>query len=183
MIDRQFIAQAIGIIAMAVNIISFQQKTQRRIIIMQFFGASLFAVNMFMLGAVVGGCLNLIGAIRAIIYANKAKFRADRPIWIVCFCLLYLASYVITFAVFDKEPTTANLIVEFLPIIGMTASHLGFYLSSAKTVRRLGLVSSPCWLAYNIVNFALGGIICEILCMISIIVGMVRLDIMKNKGE
>lgn len=174
-------AQAIGIVAMAINILSFQQKEQRKLIIMQFFGASLFALNMFMIGAVVGGFLNLIGAVRAIVYANKQKFHAENKLWLVFFISAYLASYALTFTVFGKEPTAVNLIVEFLPIVGMTASNFGFFFKNASTVRKLGLVSSPSWLTYNIVNFALGGIICEILCMISIIIGIIRLDIRRNK--
>ena len=65
MTTYEIIAQSIGIVAMTINIFSFQQKEQRKLIIMQFFGASLFAVNMFMIGAAVGGFLNLIGAFRA----------------------------------------------------------------------------------------------------------------------
>ena len=146
----EIIAQAIGIVAMALNILSFQQKVQRNIIIMQFFGASLFAVNMFMIGATVGGFLNLLGALRAIVFANKEKFRADKIIWVHFFNAMYLVSYIVTFAVFGKEPTFINFVIEFLPIIGMVASGIGFYLSEAKTVRKLGLVSSPSWLVYNI---------------------------------
>lgn len=177
----EIIAQAIGIVAMALNILSFQQKVQRNIIIMQFFGASLFAVNMFMIGATVGGFLNLVGALRAIVFANKEKFRADKLIWVHCFSVLYFVSYILTFTVFGKEPTAVNFIVEFLPIIGMIASGVGFYLSDAKSVRRLGLVSSPSWLVYNVFNMAIGGIICEILAMISIIIGIIRLDIKKKQ--
>ena len=176
----EIIAQTIGVVAMAINILSFQQKQQRNIITMQFFGAALFAVNMFMLGAIVGGCLNLLGAVRAIVYANKQRFRADSTWWLVVFISLYLLSYVLTFTVFDKEPSAVNVVVEFLPIIGMTASNFGFFFTEAKTVRRLGLISSPSWLVYNVVNFAIGGIVCEILCMISIVIGMLRHDI-KNK--
>ena len=174
------IAQAIGIVAMALNILSYQQKQQRNIIIMQFFGASLFAVNMFMIGATVGGLLNLIGAFRAIVFANKERFRADRIIWVHFFNLLYIASYVLTFTVFGKEPTWINFLVEFLPIVGMVATGIGFYLSKASTVRKLGLVSSPSWLVYNVFNMAIGGIICEILAMISIITAMIRLDFKKE---
>ncbi len=174
------IAQAIGIVAMAINILSFQQKQQRNIIIMQFFGASLFAVNMFMIGATVGGLLNLIGAFRAVVFANKAKFRADKIIWVHFFNALYLGSYALTFTVFGKEPTAVNFIIEFLPIIGMVASGIGFYLSKASTVRKLGLVSSPSWLIYNVYNMSVGGIICEILAMISIITAMIRLDVKRE---
>lgn len=170
------IAQSVGIVAMAMNILSYQQKKQRNIIIMQFFGASLFAVNMFMIGAVVGGFLNLVGAVRAMVYYNKERFRADRIVWVFGFGALYFVSYALTFFVFGKEPTAINLIVEFLPIIGMVATGIGFYLSDAGAVRRLGLISSPSWLVYNIFNFALGGIICEILALLSIFIGMLRHD-------
>lgn len=170
------IAQSVGIVAMALNILSYQMKKQKSIIVMQFFGAALFTVNMFMIGAIVGGFLNAVGAVRAIIYSNKQKFRADRFIWVIGFGMLYFVSYALTFLVFDKEPTTLNLIVEFLPIIGMFATGIGFYLKEARSVRRAGLVSSPSWLVYNIFNFAIGGIICEILALVSIITAMRRLD-------
>lgn len=176
----EIIAQAIGIIAMSINILSYQQKEQRKIIIMQLFGATLFAVNMFMIGATVGGILNAVGAVRAIVYSNKKKFRADTLIWVFGFGILYLTSYVLTFTVFGKEPTVTNIIVEFLPLIGMFATGIGFYLTDAKAVRRMGLISSPSWLIYNIFNVAIGGIICEILAIFSIIIGMIRHDRKKS---
>ncbi|MBR4951043.1 MAG: YgjV family protein [Clostridia bacterium] len=181
MTTYEIIAQSIGIVAMTINIFSFQQKEQRKLIIMQFFGASLFAVNMFMIGAAVGGFLNLIGAFRAIVYANKQKFHTESKLWFIGFCATYLLSYILTFTVFPKEPTALNLTVEFLPIVGMVASHIGFISPSAKTVRKLGLISSPSWMIYNIVNMAIGGIICEIFCFISIIIGIIRLDIRKEQ--
>lgn len=176
----QIIAQTVGIVAMALNILSYQMKKQKSIIVMQFFGAALFTVNMFMIGAIVGGFLNAVGAVRALIYSNKQKFRADKFIWVLGFGVLYLVSYALTFLVFDKEPTKLNLIIEFLPIIGMFATGIGFYLKEARSVRRAGLVSSPSWLVYNIFNFAIGGIICEILALISIITAMYRLDKKKD---
>lgn len=181
MTPYEIAAQTVGIVAMAINIFSFQQKEQRKLIIMQFFGASLFAVNMFMIGAIVGGFLNLIGAFRAVIYANKQKFHAENKLWLVFFIATYLLSYVLTFTVFQKEPTALNFIVEFLPIVGMTASNIGFFSKDAKTVRKLGLVSSPSWMTYNIVNNAIGGVICEIFCMISITIGIIRLDIKRKR--
>ncbi|MBO5915250.1 MAG: YgjV family protein [Clostridia bacterium] len=177
----EIIAQAVGIVAMAMNIISYQLKKQKSIIAMQFFGAALFTVNMFMIGAIVGGFLNAVGAVRALVYVNKQKFKADRFIWVLGFGVLYFVAYGLTFFVFDKEPTAFNLIIEFLPIIGMFATGIGFYLKDAKSVRRAGLVSSPSWLIYNIFNFAIGGIICEILALISIITAMRRLDRKKEE--
>ena len=173
---REIIAQAIGLLAMAFNILSYQQKTRNRAIAFQLCGGALFAVNFFLLGAIVGSILNVIAAIRAIVFLNKEKLKADHPAWLVGFTATYILSYVLTFTAFGKEPTAFNLIVEFLPVIGMTATTISFRLSDAKAIRKYGLISSPSWLIYNIANFAIGAICCEVLSLISIVIGMIRLD-------
>ena len=67
------IAQIIGILGMVMNIVSYQAKSKRNIILIQFFGCLLFTINMFMLKAYTGALMNLIGVIRAYTYANKDK--------------------------------------------------------------------------------------------------------------
>ena len=170
------IAQAIGLLAMAFNIFSYQQKTRNRAIAFQLCGGALFAVNFFLLGAIVGSILNVIAAIRAIIFLNKEKLKADHPAWLIGFTATYILSYILTFTAFGKEPTVLNLIVEFLPVVGMTATTISFRLSDAKAIRKYGLISSPSWLVYNIANFAIGAICCEVLSLMSIVIGMIRLD-------
>ena len=170
------IAQIIGLFAMAFNIFSYQQKTQRGAIAFQLGGSILFAVNYLMLGAMVGGILNAVGIIRALVFLNREKTKATHPAWLIGFTAVYLLSYVLTFTVFGKEATPFNLIVEFLPVIGMTATTISFRLSDAKSIRRYGLVSSPSWLVYNVGSMNLGAIICEVLTLGSIFIGMFRLD-------
>ena len=64
----EVVAQIFGIIGMIFNIIVFQQKKQKMVLLFQFFAAISFAVNYFMLGAIIGGLLNLVGALRSVIY-------------------------------------------------------------------------------------------------------------------
>lgn len=85
MTSIEIIAQIIGIIAMLFNILSYQGKKQRTVIILQFFGAALFSVNFLMLGATVGGILNIIAAVRAVIFTFKDKFKADKLPWLIAF--------------------------------------------------------------------------------------------------
>ncbi len=172
----EIIAQIIGIFAMFFNLFSYQQKTRKGAIICQLFGTILFTVNFFMLGAIVGALMNFIGAVRAVIFINKEKLKADHIGWFIGFTVIYLASYVLTFTVLDKEPTAVNFILEFLPIIGMVATTHSYRLTDAKSIRKFGLISSPVWLVYNIANFSVGAIICEVLSLASIIIGIVRLD-------
>ncbi|MBR4073669.1 MAG: YgjV family protein [Clostridia bacterium] len=181
MTSYEIIAQTIGIVAMTFNILSFQQKTSKKVIGMQLFGGIFFSINFFMLGAIIGGIMNVIAAFRAIVYINKKKFRSDNIIWLVIFISLYIISYILTFTVFGKEFNLLTGAVELLPVIGMTASTISFRFESAKIIRKLGMICSPSWLIYNIVNFAVGAIICEAISILSIIIGMIRYDIKKKE--
>lgn len=172
----EWIAQAFGLVAMFFHIFSFQQKTSRGVIICQMFSSILFSVNYLLLGAPVGMCMNIVGLMRAIVYSNREKFRADRVLWLAFFISLYVASYILSFTVFGKEFTMRNALLEVLPVIGMTASNISFRLQSAAMIRKLGFISSPCWLTYNAVSHSIGGVICEVFAFCSIIIGMIRYD-------
>lgn len=169
-------AQFIGIVAMVFNILSYQGKKQSTVIALQFFGGVLFAINFLMLGATVGGILNIIAAVRAIIFFYKDKLKADRMAWFVAFIILYISVYVLNFTLLGKEPTAFNLVIEILPVIGMSALNIGFRLKNASDIRKYGLISSPAWLIYNIMVGSWGAIICEMLTLISIFVGIFRYD-------
>ena len=173
---NEIIAQIIGIVAMFFNLFSYQQKTRKGAIVCQLFGTILFTINFFMLGAIVGALMNFIGAVRAVIFINKEKLKADHIGWFVGFTVVYLISYVLTFTAFGKDPTAINFILESLPVIGMIATTHSYRLTDAKSIRNFGLISSPVWLVYNIANFSVGAIICEVLSLASIIIGMIRLD-------
>ncbi len=172
----EIIAQSVGILAMAMNIMSYQQKKQKGIIAFQLCGGFLFTINYLLLGAMVGSLLNLIAVIRAVVYLNKEKLKSNRWPWFFGFLATYLAVYVLSFTVFGKPVTPLNLFVEVLPVVGMVASNLGFMAKDGKAVRRFSLVSSPSWLVYNVFAFSVGAIICEVLSLVSILIGMFRHD-------
>ena len=176
MTPTEIIAQAFGIVAMVFNVLSYQGKKQSTVIAMQMCGSVLFAVNYLMLGATVGGILNIICIVRAVVFLFKDKLRTDHPLWMVGFILVYIAVYILSFTVFEKEVTVFNLIVEVLPVIGMVALTVGYRLKRAADVRKCGLISSPSWLIYNIAAKSVGATVCEILALVSIVVGMVRHD-------
>ena len=173
---KDIIAQGIGILAMIFNILSYQGKKQKTVIALQLIGGALFAVNFWMIGAKVGGILNVIAVVRAVLFLFKDKVKADSIIWLIGFILSYVAVYVLTFTAFGTTITAWHLVRELLPVVGMTALSVGFRLKDAAGIRKCGLVSSPAWLIYNIAVGSWGAIICETLTLISIFVGMFRHD-------
>lgn len=168
--------QALGLIAMAFNTLSYQQKKRSTVIAMQMVGTFLFCIHFGLLGAAMGCILNALSAVRAVIFLNKEKLHADRPVWLAGFIAVYIASYVLTFTVFGTTATVKNLVLELLPLIGMVAITISFQLRDAKAIRKYALISSPCWLVYNIANGSIGAVLCEVLSLSSILIGMFRLD-------
>ena len=139
-------------------------------------GGILFSVSFFLLGATVGALLNLVAAVRAIIFVFADKLNASHPVWLAGFFVIYVGFYILSFTVFGTKPAPVNFIMEILPVVGMTALSVGFMLKDPAKIRLSGLISSPAWLVYNIYHFSVGAIICEVISIISIFVGIYRHD-------
>lgn len=177
------IAQVFGFLGMTLNVLSYQWKQQKSIIIMQLFGSLFFAINMFMLNAIMGGMINVIGVLRATVYSNKDKLKNIKKMNVLFICL-YILSYLSVFIIFRKEATFFNILIEILPLIAMVATTIGFSKPKAVSVRKMTLISSPSWLIYNCINFSVGGILCELFSLLSAFAAMLRFDIKNNsKGE
>ena len=186
--DLEIIAQVVGVVGMVLNIVSFVQKRQKTIILWQLCGAVFWTTHYCLLGiaqgtVLVGFILNIVAIIRAIVYSNKEKFHAESNWWIFGFTLSYIAAYVCAFAVFGKEPTLKNFLLELLPVIGMVSLTVGFKMKKAVHVRALGYINSPAWLTYNIAHLSISGIICEVFTLISMTIGVLKHDIKKKENE
>lgn len=175
------ITQALGLIGMTLNLISFQLREQKKLIRLQFFSSIIFTVHYLLLGATMGCILNMIGICRAFVFSHKEKDWARKKGWLPLFIAAYFLVYILTFTILGKEPTAYNLLLELLPAIGMTATTIGFYLENAAKVRLLSLMNAPTWLVYNVISHSIGGALTEIFCLISVVVGIIRLDIKKRK--
>lgn len=169
------IAQALGIIGMAMNILSYQGKKQRSVILMQLVGAAFFTANMFMLGAWSGFILNALGIARAIVYANKEKIR-NLKLWNILFFISYGLSYIAVFTLFGRPITFWNLLLEMLPTSAMMVSTVAFSRENASDIRKFAWYVSPAWLVYDAINLSIGGTVCEAVSILSILTATLRLD-------
>ena len=180
-----FLAQLLGIFGLGCNVISYQQKKKVTLILCQLFGGLFFSIHFFMLGDYIGAMLNAIALVRAIIFAKVIKTRSSERIWMWIFLLLCTATYPLTFTVFGGEASPFTLGLKLLPVIAMCVGTVSFTMENAGKVRFLSLFNSPLWLINNIVEVSWGGILCETLSLVSIVLGIVRHDIKRNnkKGE
>lgn len=178
---QQIIAQIFGLIGMAMNSLSFQAKRQRTVILMQMIGTSFFTANMLLLGAYSGTILNFLCAVRALVYANKEKIRNVKA-WTIGFMVCYVLSYAAVFLILKKPATPLNLLIELLPTSGMIVSTIALTRKDAAAIRKAAWFVSPVWLIYNCCVFSLGGIICEIISIVSVLIATLRLDRKKKQA-
>ncbi len=173
---NNYIIQAIGLVAMAFCISSFQQKSQKGIVIFQIVSASLFTLHFGLLGAISGCLLNGLGAVRAVVYSQRDKAWAAHIAWPILFSAASFVIYALNFICFGLAPSLRNLLLELLPAVATVLTNIALRCEKAAAVRMLCLFNSPLWLTYNAVAGSLGGALTESFCLVSIIIGMLRLD-------
>ena len=178
------VAQCISLVATCTAISAAQFRTQKGIMCMLAISGFLLAVHFVILKAPAGFMLNLISGVRALIYSqrNEKKWAAS-VVWVYVFLGLILCTYPMAFLVFHKEPTTANLILEILPVLGMVATTFSCRMKEASKVRALGIISTPLWFTYNLLNHSVGGILTEAIGLLSTLIGILRLDIHRKPKE
>lgn len=159
------LGQVLSIIGMALTIVSFQMKTRKQIILFQTAGSIFFLLSYLLLESWSAVYLNVVFLIRNIVfYFGKDKKWARNKLWLVAL----LCAVVIAGSVGFRSW------LDILPIIGSVFGTVAMYMKNENMLRLLKLGDSPCWLIYNCTVPSTGGIICEVLNIISILVGLIR---------
>ena len=185
-VTNETIAMIISIIAMVFVVLSFQIKNKIPLFLVQIIGMLLFMVSYFFNASGIGVIINVINLTRNVIYIFvKENNRKLERITAICLMVAYIVSYTVYTAVAGLS--LAENIWNALPVIGALFGTIGtlFASKSVNIYRAWKYGDSVCWLAFNI-NIglgAIGGIICEILTLISLTVGILRFREKKNTTQ
>lgn len=168
-------AQIVGAFGILFSLLSFQFAKRKYILLSQMTASLLFSAQLFMVGAVTGGCLDMISFVRSLIFLNNQKKWASSKLWLVGFIVIMIVTGIFTW----ENPWS------ILPIVGSVLSTVALWMKDGKHIRMISLLVGPCWLVYNIVNGAYTGAFNELLAMTSIVIGLLRCDRVKTdpKGE
>ncbi len=163
-----YIAQAVGIVAMAINILAVQFKKPRQLFICRIIASFLWGVNFLLLGSPTGAIINIVNIIRSLFLLNK-KTSGKPFLWITC--LLYTAAGLITMNYAD----TLLLVIDVLIILSQLVDSVGMWTNNFRNIRYCQLFAiSPVWLVHNIVVFSIGGILTEVFTIISTVIALLR---------
>ncbi len=170
------VIQLIGGFGVLASIISFQCKKHNTILIFRTLNEFIFALQYFLLGAYTGMIVNLVGCVRNIIFTRQLSKNKNTTIPIILFSIMFV---VFGFAVWQGPKS-------LLIIVAKVLSTIAYGNRNTTIVRSIIFVTSTSWLIYNYCVFSIAGILCEAFTLLSLIIGIIRLDVIpcltKNKS-
>ncbi len=165
----KIIAQIFGIFGLIFSAISYQEKNNKRFFIMQGLAGLMFFMNFALIKAVSAALFNMTNLIRGTTFSKKEKKK-----WLlIAIISLYTVCYIVGIYLVIGNPFQIFLsTIVYVPIEIMTVL---MWKGNGKYIRYAQLfVSSPSWIIHNIFNFSLGGILCEVFMMVSVVVSFIR---------
>ena len=161
------ITQLVGVFGIIASVISFQCKKHKSILFFRSLNEFIFAVQYLLLGAYTGMAMNLIGCVRNFIFTNQISKGKRTILSTIAFCILFTF-----FGIFTWQGKKSVLI-----IIAKILSTLAYGNKNTTIVRAILFVTCTSWLIYNCMVFSIAGVLNEAFTLISLIIGVIRLDI------
>lgn len=160
--------QLIGFIAMALCILCYQLKDSRRLLLCQMAGDLCFALQYILLGGFVGCLTEIICAACNYVITNNHKKKFQWKGWPWFFSILIVAICIITWKSF----------FDILVVIASVTAIFTNWTRNGKTIR-LGklFVVGPFWMSYNLYVGSYGGLITDVLSMLSVVISVIRFGI------
>ena len=162
----KIIANIFGVIAVALFVLSYQQKERKKIIVLNAASRVFYIIQYFLLSAFSGAVLDILGIAISFLAAKKENLKQRRllgAVVIICNLSILFAGVIFYQNIFS-----------IFSIFGIALHTNAFWMTKEKRIRIVSLLGSPCWLIYNITSHAFGSAIGDCLTIGSIIIAMVR---------
>lgn len=160
----EIIGQGFGIVAFIIAFFAYQADTSKKLLFIQTVAVVCFCIHYAMIGAATAFVLNAVGVIRNLIFYFNDKKIFSSKLW----------PYFLAFIMLILGVMTYQGWYSVLFIIGLSVNTVCMSLPTSQGIRKSLLFTCPPVLVYNIIVVSVGGIINEILSIISATVGIIR---------
>lgn len=191
---NDIVIQAIGFVAIAMNLIAVQFNKYHKIILFKTLGSGLFVLQYFMFAffkddatAYIGMFMDGVGIFRNIIFSNNIRNNRPNKNAVIVFSILtfLFGLYSIIFAwnetvnkiTFTDNQVLITLIIIFISILAVVAkliSTISYSIKNPHTIRILNIPTSICWIVYNLMVFSIAGVISDSMTLVSVIIAEIR---------
>ena len=163
----------LSLAGMTFTLVSFQPKSKKTVLLLQITGNLCYLSSYLFSKGNIAAILNIVYVIRNLVFLLRDTGKRSSLIT-GGFIAACSASYI--FYTLLTNPGLIESLRNLLPIAGAIFGTIAVTKSDLNSFRRWKLGDSLCWLIYNLtIGFgALGGIIGEILNLLSIAIGIFR---------
>ena len=166
-------SQLAGYASTALTLLAAQQKKMTTVLILAIIYNTLSALSNFLVGGIVGSVLCLVAVGQTLISSLYEKKSRRVPLWITA---LFMAAYIACTAL------TFSGWLDLLPCVGALAYAVAVLQTKTSGYRLCMIVNAGVWMIYELTltppNYAIA--LSGALTLVSIFIGMLRLDRKKN---
>lgn len=167
------LVQLIGGLGILASLISFQCKKHNSILAFRTLNEAIFAAQYLMLGAYTGMAMNLIGCVRNTVFSKQVTKGKKTTVSTIIFTIIFFI-----FGILTWQGAKSILI-----IVAKVLSTIAYGNKNPTVVRGIVFITCTSWLIYNYCVFSVAGVICEAVTLISLLIGIVRLDLMPRLAK
>lgn len=168
----QIIGQILGIIAVGLTFLSYQANTQKKVLLIQTAATAMFFIHYCFISATSALVLNGVCILRNIVYYYKDKKLFSGKFFPIFFTVVI--------------PILGGLSwqgpISLFIILGLAINTYILSGNNPQTLRKSILLTSSLIIIYNIFVFSIGGIINELVAIVSSVIGIIRTNV-KNKEQ
>ena len=167
------IIQAIGFLALASSLISFQFKKHGQIMLFRTASELIFALQYILLGAWSAAVMDGISVIRNTLYTQLVKKNRSTTPVIIGFCAFVVVVGIVTF----------EGIISLLPIISKLLTTISYGMKNERWLRFITLPSCIFWVIYNVYVGSAAGALADSMTLVSLLIAIYKFDLKKSNAE
>ena len=165
----EIVAQIFGVLGLIFSAISYQEKNNKKFFIKQGLAGLMFFANFILINAVSAALFNITNLVRGALFAKNEHKRWQ----LIAVMILYTVCFVFSLSLIVSKPF--QIFLSALTYITLEIMTVLMWRGNGKHIRYGQLfISSPSWIVHNIFNFSLGGILCEVFMMTSVVISFFR---------
>ena len=166
-------ANVVGLMAVALFVLSYQFKNRRGIILCNASSRVLYVAQYFLLGAFEGALLDITAFFVSLVcmWRENKLFKKFFPLIVVLVNLVIIGVGLLSY----------KNVFSLLPILGVIFETQALWLKNEIKILWLSLLGAPFWLVYNLLNGAYGSAVGNVITLVSITIALVRNYSAKHK--
>ena len=165
-----WLVDGLGILGILTNIIIYQQKTRKRLLIWKLISDMIWIMHYWLLGAYSAIAISVVAILRSIVFLNEEHKWAQSKYWLLVFLA---ATVALSLLAWQNAYSALMLTASVLCIVA-------YWLSRPFMTRLLSIPSAVLSLIYNYVYHSREGMLSSMIIITSSIVGIIRHDIRKE---